>query len=321
MGNSHHRRLLRSANQVPKFTGGRETQDMQPDLDRKSLKLLALGILWPTGIGIPVAMIAQAGTMSRWSIILLVGIGSASLSIAVTTHGWAGRWIKAVLLYTTIWGGLSALGWVVRPQPKAAAIEMKISPSGFPVSIPAHSTASILRINPYRLLDKTGDYVLKVDNTRGSEAMWPSKKENDSENPNDRETVYRIEITNHSPGTLQSGWLLFRISYGTGWGGVECIPPEETPKYQSDFVMLPQLDQGKSFEFYAVNETSMCAWLLPPEKATVKMLGDKTEREVPLSFNSDPLYASGAPVFPPTKISWEALPTRPNQYQVMRQEF
>jgi hypothetical protein len=291
------------------------------DIDRKSLKLLALGVLWPTGIGVPLVLIAQAGTISRAAIFVLVVVGSSCLSIAVRLHGWSRRFSRCAILYAAIWGGLSTLGWVARPQPKVAAIEMKISPSGFPISIPAHSTVSILRINPNRILDATGDYLLKLDNTRGVDVSWPSDQDVTAKIPNEYETVFRVEIANHSVETLATGELLFRITYNAGSLGGGCMPPKGTPTYQNDFVLIPQLDPGKTFEFYAINETSSCAWLIPPDAITAKLTSDAAERQVQLKFNSDPLYMSGAPWFPPTKIAWGALPSRPRSYQIMRKEY
>jgi hypothetical protein len=290
-------------------------------IDKKSLKLLWLSLFWGIGAAVLVTLIAEAGSIARGRVLVLVVLGALFFSIAVYIHGWLKSWTKAILLFVGIWGGLFTIGWEALPQPKVAALEMKISPSGFPISIPAHSTTSILRINPNRILDATGDYLLKEDNTRGVDVTWPSQKEIDSKKPDDYETIFRVQVANHSPETLITGRLLFHISYNVGLFGGGCMPPKDTPKYQDDVVLLPQLDPGKSFEFYAVNESSKCAWLIPPDKVTVRMTSDENERQVPLTLNADPLYASGAPLFPPTKIMWEALPTRPNSYQIMRQEF
>jgi hypothetical protein len=290
-------------------------------IDKKSLKLLWLSLFWGSGAAVLVTLIAGAGSIARGRVIVLVVLGAVFFSIAVYIHGWTKSSTKAILLFVGIWGGLFVIGWDALPQPKAVAVEMKISPSGFPISIPAHSTTSILRINPNRILDATGDYLLKEDNTRGTDVAWPSQMEIDSKKPDDYETVFRVQVANHSPETLSTGKLLFHITYNVGLSGGGCMPSKDTRKYQDDVVLLPQLDPGKSFEFYAVNESPMCAWFIPPDKVTVRMTSDEMERQVPLTFNADPLYASGAPLFPPTKVTWEALPIRPNSYQIMRQEF
>jgi hypothetical protein len=167
-------------------------------------------------------------------------------------------------------------------------------------------------------LSETQDYLLKDTNDTGKEFFWPSQQEIDSKGPLDRETVFRVEIANHSQETLASGKLLFRLTYNIGLSGGGCMPPKGGPKFQEDFVLLPQLDSGKSFDFYAVNQSSSCVWLIPPEKALVKMISDDTERRVALTFDKNSLYSSGAPVFPPTTIKWEALPSRPNSYQIQR---
>jgi hypothetical protein len=113
-----------------------------------------------------------------------------------------------------------------------------------------------------------------------------------------------------------AGKLLFQLAYNAGLPGGGCIPSKGKQEYQKDFVLLPQLDPGKSFDFYAINQSSLCVWLIPPETATIKMTSDNAERAIPLTWDKNPLYASGAPVFAPTKIKWETLPSKPNSYQI-----
>jgi hypothetical protein len=328
MGNSHDRRVSRRTQQSATI----ETHDpattekvssskvLNHTIDKKSLKMLWLSVCWGGGGAVVITLIAGAGAINRWAVIALVILGSLFFPVAVYLHGWMKVRVKAIGILVVIWGSMAAVGWLVRPQQRVVSIEMKISPSGFPISIPAHSTTSILRINPNRLLDATGDYLLKLDNTRGAEVTWPSQEEIDSKKSEDYETVFRMQVINHSLETLVSGKLLFHVSYNNGTL-TGCMPPKNTPNYQNDFVLVPSLDPGKSFEFYAVNETSMCAWLIPPDKIAIKMIGDEKEKQVPLAFNSDPLYASGAPLFPPTKIAWYALPVKPNSYQISRKEY
>jgi hypothetical protein len=177
---------------------------------------------------------------------------------------------------------------------------------------------SILRLHPNIVLSDLQDYLLKDTNDTGKEFFWPSQPEIDSKAPNDREAVLHLEIANHSQETLVSGKLLFRLEYNTGLSGGGCMPPKEKPAFQEDFILIPQVDSGKSFDFYVVNQSSYCVWLIPPETAFVKMISDATERQVALTFDKNPLYMSGAPVFSPTTIKWEALPTRPNSYQIQR---
>jgi hypothetical protein len=301
---------------IPESVANEMTVSRQMSRQDIGKNSLALSILWSTGIGVPLTLISQAGTTPAWAVASLLIVAAACLSIAVWMHGWA----KRKLLVATVWGCLGVIGWRVWPQPKVPAVEMKISPSGFPISIPAHSTTSILRINPNRILVATGDYLLKLDNTRGAEVTWPSQEEVNSKKSDDYETVFRVQLINHSLNTLVSGKLLFHVSYNNDTLA-GCMPPTNSPNYQNDFVLVPELDPGRAFEFYAVNETSKCAWLLPPDKAVIRMIGDEEEKQVPLTFNSDPLYATGVPLFPPTKIAWYALPTKPNSYQISRKEY
>jgi hypothetical protein len=207
--------------------------------------------------------------------------------------------------------------WGKELWPKPPLIEMRISPSGFPVSISPHSLVSILRIHPYISLTDSSDWLLKDSNDSGKEVFWPSETEIDSQPPDNNETVYRAEIINHSPETLVRGKLFFQVRYSPG-ATTGCMPSANSTNGE-DVVLIPELDPGKSFEFYAINQSDLCAWLIPPDLATVRMVSDEAERQVPLTFDKNPLYDSGAPSFMPTKIKWETLPKTPGaHYQIQR---
>jgi hypothetical protein len=194
---------------------------------------------------------------------------------------------------------------------------MRISPSGFPISIPPHSLVSILRIHPYISLTDSADGLLKDSNDTGTEFFWPLQQEIDCKSPDDHETVYRVEIIDHSPETLVSGKLSFQLQYSPG-SSSGCMPSADSVK-REDVVLIPELDSGKSFEFYAINQSDLCAWLIPPSVATVRMTNDEAERQVPLTFDKNPLYNSGAPSFMPTKVKWEGLPKTPGpRFQIQR---
>jgi hypothetical protein len=284
--------------------------------DRKALKNLLLSILWGGGVAVAITLLASAGSITRLRIVVLAIIGFAMFSIAVHLHAWPKSRRRATLALIGVVMGV--LGWQALPQPKIAAVEMRISPSSFPISIPQHSIVSILRLHPNIILSDTNDYLLKDENTQNKEFFWPSQAEIDSKTSDDYETVFRVEIINHSQEPLASGKLLFQLLYNAGLSDDGCMPPKEKLEYQKDYVLLPQLDPGKSFDFYAVNQSSLCVWLIPPDIATIKMTSDSKERPVALTRDKNPLYASGVPIFPPTKIKWETLPSRPNSYQVLR---
>jgi hypothetical protein len=84
--------------------------------------------------------------------------------------------------------------------------------------------------------------------------------------------------------------------------GGGCAPPSGTQDDQEDVVLLPTLDSSKSFVFYAVNQSGLCAWLIPPDSASLTMAGHDEETRIPLTLNKDPLYAAGAPVFQGTGV-------------------
>lgn len=212
--------------------------------------------------------------------------------------------------------GIGYWAWLSRsPSP---LIAIQITPLRLPLSIPAHSVASVLQITPFLLLTADKDWLLKVQNATGKEECWPSQEEMDSMGPNGYEGAYHIEIGNHSPRTIASGEVVFGVKYNKGVRGGNCYAPSG-PKYdQQDTVLLPPLDPGKSFEFFAINPSDRCAWLMPPSSASVVMDGDQKEITVPLAFDKNPLYSFGAPSFVPTAITWKGVPTRPQQYSIAR---
>jgi len=286
--------------------------------DKKSSKFLWLGIVWACGLGVLVTLVASAGALTRLRVLVLTVFGVLFFSIAVYLHGWTRSLVRAARVFAVIVAVTGIFGWQALPSPRAAVIEMRISPSGFPISIPAYSTISILRLHPYIALTDAEDYLIKDENTQGKEFLWPSQAEIDSKDPKDYETAFRVEVTNHTGEALVSGKLLFQVVYREGLSGGGCMPPEPNSDHQRDFILLPQMDPGKTFEFYVVNQSSLCAWLIPPEAATIRMVSDDTERQVALTLDKNPLYAAGAPSFPPTKIKWDALPIRPGGYQIQR---
>jgi hypothetical protein len=206
----------------------------------------------------------------------------------------------------------------VPTPPPAALITMEVSPSGLPIYIPPHSVTSVLQIHPYIGLTATQDGLFKVANDTGSEGCWPRKEILDTTEPNRYENVYRLRITNHSERTLESGIVKFALKYNTGLTGGGCMPPKNSQPDQNDVVLIPPLDPGRFFEFYAINQSGFCAWLLPPQSTIVKMTGQEKESEVPLVFDKNPLYTVGAPVFSATVVKWEGIPTHSGGYGAVR---
>jgi len=216
---------------------------------------------------------------------------------------------------------LGLVSWAkqrVSPPPSTPLITMEISPSTLPIYIPSHSVTSVLQIHPYIGLLDTQDGLFKITNDTGSEGCWPKKEVLDTIEPNGHDNVYRLRISNHSERTVERGTVRFALKYNTGLKGGGCMPPKNSQPDQNDAVFIPPLDPGRAFEFYAINQSDFCAWLLPPQSAIVKMTGQEKESEVPLIFDKNPLYASGAPVFSATAVKWEGVPTRPGGYGMIR---
>jgi hypothetical protein len=206
----------------------------------------------------------------------------------------------------------------VSPPPALPLITMQINPTSLPVSIPAHTVASILQMHPWIGMPGNSDELLKVANDTGNEGCWPKRTELASTEPNGHEGVYHVEITNHSDRTVENGKAKFGIKYNAGMKSGGCMAPTDQRPDQFDVVLIPPLDPGKTFEFYATNPSSYCAWLLPPSLATVKIAGQEKEVDIPLTLDKNPLSAVGAPSFSPTSIKWEGVPTHPNGLGLIR---
>jgi hypothetical protein len=204
------------------------------------------------------------------------------------------------------------------PPLPAPLITMQISPTSLPVSIRPHTVASILQMHPWIGMTGDSDGLLKVANDTGREGCWPKRAELATIEPNGHEGVYQVAITNHSDRTVESGKAKFGIKYNVGLKGGGCMAPSDQRPDQYDVVLIPPLDPGKTFEFYATNPSNSCAWLLPPGSATMKINGQDREVDVPLTLDKSPLYSVGAPSFSPTAIKWEGVPTHLNGLGVIR---
>jgi hypothetical protein len=204
------------------------------------------------------------------------------------------------------------------PLPAPPFITMQISPSSLPIYVRSRSVTSVLQLHPFIGLTASQDGLLKIANDTGNEGCWPSKEAMDSQGPGGHETLYHIEIGNHSQRTIAGGKVKFGLKYNSGVKGGGCTPPSGGQHDQEDIVLIPPLDPGKSFEFYAVNQSDRCVWLIPPDSATVTMAGEDQERQVAFTFDKSPLYVAGAPCFPSTTIEWEGVPIKPGGYGIVR---
>jgi hypothetical protein len=112
---------------------------------------------------------------------------------------------------------------------------------------------------------------------------------------------------------------VFGVKYNTGMLGGGCIVPSTTEPTQEDAVAIPSLDAGRSLDFYAVNQSNHCAWLIPPDSVTVKMDGDEKETTVRLvADDKASLFTGKSPVFSPTAIKWAGLVTHPGGPTLVR---
>jgi hypothetical protein len=94
--------------------------------------------------------------------------------------------------------------------------------------------------------------------------------------------------------------------------------PPNNQTYQYDVVSIPALDPGKSFQFFAVNQTNRCVWLSPPENMTARMTGDEREAQIPLKLETTNVSNWANTPFPPTAIQWQGVPIKSPGYGIVR---
>jgi hypothetical protein len=196
-------------------------------------------------------------------------------------------------------------------------ITIKLHPSAFPVSVPARTTLHILPLHPFQIFNDAGSQLHEYDNSCPTDRPWPSEKEIGSKPANGYEEVRAVEITNHGPGTLESGRAVFEVLYNKSFAA-GCTAPPQLPQPQNDVVSIPTLDQGQTFSFVSVNQTDGCAWLLPPDEIRVKMAIDEYASNVPLKLEpiSVPHWVNTP--FGPTAIKWEGVPIKNPGYGIAR---
>lgn len=91
---------------------------------KKETRGMVLGIAWSGGIGVVIALltlIAGAGTVPRWAVSSLGGIGFLSFSVVATLHGWlkAPYWFGTPIRATAVLAAMAvvmfALCWAAWP--------------------------------------------------------------------------------------------------------------------------------------------------------------------------------------------------------------
>jgi hypothetical protein len=223
----------------------------------------------------------------------------------------------AVVLLLTVCG----LDWWA-PKPLAANppppfITVKISPSGFPVSVAPRSTLYLLPIHPYQTFTDAASHLHEFDNSCGEEHSWPTQDEINSKPANGYEEVRRIEVTNHSQDAIESGRIAFSVLYNEAFGG-GCMSPPASSTPQEDVIFIPAIDPGKSFEFVAVNQTNRCAWLIAPTTIRIRKANDETPINAPLKLEPSVVPTWASSPFGPTTIKWVGVPIKNPGYGIVR---
>jgi hypothetical protein len=125
-GSSHDRRKAGRASQQASPDGARSMPSTTAD--KKSFKVLWLGIFWATGLTLVVTLVSAAGLMTQLRVVLLSIFGAVCFSLAVHLHGWTKSRTQAIWQLSIIVIAMGVLGWQALPRPKLAVVEMRISP-------------------------------------------------------------------------------------------------------------------------------------------------------------------------------------------------
>jgi hypothetical protein len=289
----------------------------EPTTETKIHKFFANPIVQGVGVFLALALafsgkLSQVGT--RVCIVLAACVGIWGL--------WSHLRSKLIAIVFTI-GYIAALLFLAKfltqstvAVPAAPFITVKIIPSAFPVSVAPRSTLYILPIHPYQVFtDAEGDgHLHEFDNSCGEEHLWPRQAH---EPANGYEEVRRVEVTNHSQSSVESGRIAFSVLYNEAFGG-GCMAPPASSAPQEDVIFIPALDPGKSFEFVAVNQTNRCAWLLAPTTIRIRVAGDEAPVNAPLKLEPTVISTWVSSPFGPTTTKWVGVPIKNPGYGIAR---
>jgi len=298
------------------------------------------GIFIPVWVGLAVGMAAIA--QSAHSVFLAhLGFGLAYLFLLIgavwglnawlhsefakegpSRKGWGWAGVSILLITAIVITALFHNDKIVSLRPvitkqSVPLITLTIAPSTFPISAPPHSGLSLLPLHPFQTFTAANGSLHVFDNPCREDHFWPTQEEVDSKPGKSYEEVRSLEINNHSQSTMETAKVEFQVAYNDSFGG-GCVPPQNQKPDQKDVVSIPPLDQGKAFQFFAVNQTNRCTWLIPPPTIKVKMAGEDVERDVPLKLDAGNIPSWPFTPFPPTTIKWQGVPTRNPGYGIAR---
>jgi len=90
---------------------------------KKDVKKWITDLFWPAGVAVIITLLAIApGSISKWSIVVLVLLGGLFFSTGVFEVGWIKRpqtvleAMKTLALFILIWGGMIGLGRAIWPR-------------------------------------------------------------------------------------------------------------------------------------------------------------------------------------------------------------
>jgi hypothetical protein len=225
------------------------------------------------------------------------------------THGWkpGARWSTGAALVAV----LAVLGipqfveqW--KPQPgttmgsgrgsvnQTTAIFMECEIVSLPLIVPEDGDLHVIPLNRKRVKNQNwGFYDVRGGSKVGS---WPDKatvmKSVKTHNPG--VWAYKCRVSNHGPTNLIYLGVPIDIWFGDKGGENNRI--RYTP-------VISALDSGKDFYFYLVNDCNISVSAVWQETATVQLLGEPRQRDVPLRRT----YISPMDqimVFFPTTVRW-----------------
>jgi hypothetical protein len=159
------------------------------------------------------------------------------------------------------------------PATQETAIFMESQMFSLPISIPPGGTARVIPLSKRRIeANKWGFVAVSGDADNG---RWPNKKalERSKQLHNAGVFAYRCRVTNRGSQTIIYLGIPISIWFGQDGG--------EANKKQY-IAILGGLGPGEALEFYLVNDCNVMVNAIWQEAATVKILGEARQRQIPL---------------------------------------
>jgi hypothetical protein len=180
--------------------------------------------------------------------------------------------------------------------PQDTAIFMECDTAGLPLTVPAGETLPVIPVNQKQIRTQHWGFFEVSGNPSDKNGTWPDKAllDKSSKLHNPGVFGYKCRVSNHGPANLIYLGVPIDITFGNTNKGEKAL--RYTP-------VISALDAGKQFEFYIFNDCDVAAFLIWQDTARVQLLGEPTQRDVPLHRTyKSPI--DQVMILMPTKVRW-----------------